>query len=101
LVIRVKAKRLARFVELSLAGTNAQFSDNFFDLPAGRMATVECETPQGWTIEQARGALQVRSLAEMGPYDSPVTSHWKGDLAFISSLWDMAWKGLIETVFKK
>jgi beta-mannosidase len=100
LVIRVQARRLARFVELSLGGANVQFSDNFFDLPAGRMATIECEFPQGWTLDQARAALQVHSLAKMGPYDSLVASHWKGNLALIGSLLDMAWKGLIEPLIK-
>jgi beta-mannosidase len=101
LMIRVQAKRLARFVELSLAGTNAQFSDNFFDLPAGRMATIDCELPEGWALEQARAALQVHSLADSGPYDSPVASRWKGSLALLGSLLDLAWKGLVKPAFKK
>jgi beta-mannosidase len=41
------------------------FSDNYFDLPAGQTVTVTCPLPEGWTLEQARKALQVRSL-----YDS-------------------------------
>jgi len=65
LVFEVKAKSLARFVELALAGADAVFSDNYFDLPAGRTATVTCPLPAGWTLERARRALRVRSL-----YDS-------------------------------
>ena len=65
LACAVTAQSLARFVELSLAGANVVFSDNFFDLPAGRTVTVTCPLPDGWTVEAARQALKVRSL-----YDS-------------------------------
>jgi beta-mannosidase len=62
LVLAVKARSLARFVELALAGVDGVFSDNYFDVPAGRTVTVTCPLPQGWTLEQARRALRVRSL---------------------------------------
>jgi len=65
LIIQLKAASLARFVELGLAGTDGIFSDNYFDLPAGRTTTVSCSLPDGWRLEQAKAALQVRSL-----YDS-------------------------------
>jgi beta-mannosidase len=65
LVFIVSAASLARFVELALAGTDVVFSDNYFDLPAGRTITVTCPIPDGWTVEKAREALRVRSL-----YDS-------------------------------
>ena len=62
LVIELAAKSLARFVELELAGADVVFSDNYFDLPAGRSVTVTCPLPEGWSLEQARAALRVRSL---------------------------------------
>lgn len=65
LVIQLTAQSLARFVELSLDGADVVFSDNYFDLPAGRTLRLTCPLPAGWTISQARGALKVRSL-----YDS-------------------------------
>ena len=65
LTIKLKASCLARFVELELDGVDVVFSDNYFDLPAGQTATVTCPLPEGWTLEQARSAMQVRSL-----YDS-------------------------------
>jgi beta-mannosidase len=88
LAFDVTARSLARFVELTLEGADAVFSppstgselalnavkgqalagifdDNYFDLPAGRTATVTCPLPAGWTVEQAQAALRVRSL-----YDS-------------------------------
>ncbi|MCX7670108.1 MAG: glycoside hydrolase family 2 protein, partial [Anaerolineae bacterium] len=40
LVITVRGQALARFVELALASADVIFSDNYFDLPAGRAVTV-------------------------------------------------------------
>jgi beta-mannosidase len=65
LAIQLKAGCLARFVALELEGVDVVFSDNYFDLPAGQTVTVTCPLPEGWTLEQARTALRVRSL-----YDS-------------------------------
>jgi beta-mannosidase len=59
------AQSLARLVESSLEGAPVIFSDNYFDLPAGRQVTVSCPLPAGWTLEQARRALKIRSV-----YDS-------------------------------
>ncbi len=63
--IQVKTHSLARFVELELEGADVIFSDNYFDLPAGKPDMVTCPLPEGWTLEQARAAVRVRSL-----YDS-------------------------------
>jgi beta-mannosidase len=62
LSIAVTAQSLARFVELALAGVDAVFSDNYFDLPAGRTRVVSAPLPHGWTQQQARDALRMRSL---------------------------------------
>lgn len=62
LAFEVTAQSLARFVELALDGVDVVFSDNYFDVPAGRTVTVTCPLPDGWTVEQARAALRVRSL---------------------------------------
>jgi beta-mannosidase len=62
--IAVTAQRLARFVGLTLEGTDATFSDNYFDLPAGRAATVQLPGLDGWTVERVRGSLHLRSLAD-------------------------------------
>ena len=42
----VSAARLARFAKLSFDGADVQFSDNYFNLPAGRIETIECELPE-------------------------------------------------------
>jgi beta-mannosidase len=62
LVIELAARSLARLVEVSLTGADAVFSDNYFDLPAGRPMTISCPLPAGWTLAQAQAALQVRSV---------------------------------------
>lgn len=64
LALTLQARSLARFVELSLHDADVVFSDNFFDLPAGRPITVACPLPPGWTAAQASNALAVRSLRD-------------------------------------
>jgi beta-mannosidase len=62
LCVDVSARSLARFVELSIDGADAVFSDNYFDVPAGTTVTVSTPLPENWTQESR---VQVRSL-----YDS-------------------------------
>ncbi len=64
LSFKVTAKSLARFVELNLDGVEVVFSDNYFDLPAGTSVKITASLPKGWTLEQAKKALQVRSLVD-------------------------------------
>jgi beta-mannosidase len=67
LMIDITATSLARFVRLSFSGADTIFSDNFFDLPAGRTQRITCQLPAGWSLEQARQNLTVRSLADVKP----------------------------------
>lgn len=60
--IDLTAQSLARLVEVSLAGADVVFSDNYFDLPAGRTASLSCPLPEGWTLDQARQALRIYSV---------------------------------------
>ncbi len=64
-VIAVRSRALARFVELSLPGAEVVFSDNYFDLPARRAAQITCPLPAGWTVERVAAALRLRSLADV------------------------------------
>jgi beta-mannosidase len=64
LTFNVSAKSLARFVELALDGTDVVFSDNYFDVPAGTSTKVTAPLPSGWTLEQVKQALQIRSLID-------------------------------------
>jgi beta-mannosidase len=63
--IEVSAKKLARLVEIVIDGADVVFSDNYFDLPAGRSVTLTGEMPEGWSLAQVEKALRVRSV-----YDS-------------------------------
>jgi beta-mannosidase len=75
LAVTLASRSLARLVELSLEGADVVFSDNYFDLPAGRPVAVSCPLPAGWSpghsaaggwnLAQARAALKIRSV-----YDS-------------------------------
>ena len=56
---------MARFVELKLSEADVVFSDNYFDVPAGRGLKVTCPIPDGWTLKKAEDALSVYTL-----YDS-------------------------------
>ena len=65
LVLKLVANSIARFVELKLNGAHVVFSDNYFDVPAGRVVTITCPIPEGWTLEEAKDKLRIYSL-----YDS-------------------------------
>jgi len=64
LTFDVSAQTLARFVEFALDGVDVVFSDNYFDLPAGTSMKIAGSLPAGWTLEQAKNALQLRSLID-------------------------------------
>jgi beta-mannosidase len=62
LAIELSARSLARLVECGLTGADVVFSDNYFDLPAGKTVTVTAPLPAGWDLDKARAALTVRSV---------------------------------------
>jgi beta-mannosidase len=75
--ISATAERTARFVWLALEGIDSSstddlstfdpgpvFSDNYFDIPAGRTVTVQLPALDGWTVERVRESLRVRSLVD-------------------------------------
>ena len=65
LIIELISHSLALLVEISLQGADVIFSDNYFNLPAGRRVEICCPMPAGWTLDQAKEALRIRSV-----YDS-------------------------------
>lgn len=65
LIVELNSSSLALLVELSLTGADMVFSDNYFNLPAGRTVQISCPLPTGWTLDQARKAFCLRSV-----YDS-------------------------------
>ena len=59
------AASLARHVELTLDGADVVFSDNYFDIPAGRTRIKSPRRlPTAWTVEQAQAALKVHWLRD-------------------------------------
>jgi len=63
--IELTSRSLARLVECTLEGFDGVFSDNYFDLPAGRTVDISAAIPASWTTAQVVKALKVRSI-----YDS-------------------------------
>lgn len=63
--IELTSKSLARLVECTLGDAIVVFSDNYFDLPAGRAVTITVPVPAGWSLEKVKVALTIRSV-----YDS-------------------------------
>lgn len=61
----LSSKSLALLVEVSLTDADVVFSDNYFNLPAGRRVRISCPLPEGWTLSRARKAFCLYSV-----YDS-------------------------------
>ena len=59
---RSSARSLARLVECSLDGADVVFSDNYFDLPAGRPGHCHGSAARRMGPGQAQAALKVRSV---------------------------------------
>jgi len=62
LCIQLFAHSFARLVECALEDADVVFSDNYFDLPANRTATITCPVPDGWKLEDAVKALRISSV---------------------------------------
>jgi beta-mannosidase len=63
-LVRLRSDTLARWVEVSLDGAEALWSDNYFDVPAGREVASSFELPDGWDLDRVRRALRVRSVVD-------------------------------------
>jgi beta-mannosidase len=62
LVVELTSRSLALLVEVSLDGSEVIFSDNYFNLPAGRTTRISCPMPAGWTLDQAKKAFRLCSV---------------------------------------
>ncbi len=60
--VRLLSDTLVRGVELSVEGADVVFSDNYFDLPAGRRVEVSFEMPPGRSVGDA--GVRVRSVID-------------------------------------
>jgi beta-mannosidase len=65
LIVELSSRSLAPLVEVSLEGAEVVFSDNYFNLPAGRPVQITCPLPEGWTLSKAQKAIRTCSV-----YDS-------------------------------
>jgi beta-mannosidase len=70
--IDLASHSLARLVECSLEGADVVFSDNYFDLPAGRGIRISAPLPADWTLSQVQAALKVRSVYDSYEHGSPM-----------------------------
>ena len=61
--IALTSDKTARFVMLEVPGTDVRFSDNFFDLPAGRTMVISVESPN-ISIQEVVEKLRVVSLRD-------------------------------------
>jgi len=62
--ISLTAENTARFVMLDAPGRDVRFSDNFFDLPAGRTVTLAVERADGLSAEEIARKLRIVSLRD-------------------------------------
>jgi beta-mannosidase len=62
LIVELTSRSLALLVEVSLDGSDVVFSDNYFNLPPGRMTRIFCPMPAGWTLSRAKKAFRVHSV---------------------------------------
>jgi beta-mannosidase len=60
--IQLSAHNYACLVEVALSGSDAVFSENYFDLPAGRSIEITVPMPAIWSLDQVRKAFKVRSV---------------------------------------
>jgi len=62
LIIQLTSQSYAPLVEVTLKGADVIFTDNYFNLPAGRQVQISCPLPADWTIEQVEKNIRVRSI---------------------------------------
>jgi beta-mannosidase len=65
LIVELISNALALLVEVSLAGADVVFTENYFNLPAGRPMQISGPLPSGWTLSRAQKEIRVCSV-----YDS-------------------------------
>jgi beta-mannosidase len=70
--IELTSRSLALLVEVSLNDADVVFSDNYFNLPPGRIVKVSCPLPAGWTLSRARKAFRLRSIYDSYSHGYPM-----------------------------
>jgi beta-mannosidase len=62
IIVELTTRSLALLVEISLPDADVVFSDNYFNLPAGRSIQISCPPPAGWTLGRAQKEFHIRSV---------------------------------------
>jgi len=62
--VEITAKRLARFVELQLGDKDIIYSDNYFDIPAGKTVRIQFSKPKDMSVDEIKRALRISSLID-------------------------------------
>lgn len=68
--VKLTATHYARHVFLEADGVTAPWSDNFFDIPAGKSVSVTVNLPAGMSEREFANRLKVRTLADVKPKNS-------------------------------
>jgi beta-mannosidase len=71
LLIELTPRSLALLVEVSLPGSDVVFSDNYFNLPAGRTAHISCPLPHGWTLRRVEEEIGIFSVYDSFAHPAP------------------------------
>jgi beta-mannosidase len=62
--VKLKTDKLARYVMLDIPDVDVRFSDNYFDLPAGRAVVVTLDIVDGTPLDDLANRLRVVSLVD-------------------------------------
>lgn len=61
-IAELNSHSLALLVEVSLKEADVVFSDNYFNLPPGRLVQISCPLPAGWTLSRAHKEIHICSV---------------------------------------
>ena len=71
LIVELISHSLALLVEVSLVGADVVFSDNYFNMPAGRITQISCPLPVGWTLSRAQEEIRICSVYDSYSHRAP------------------------------
>jgi beta-mannosidase len=74
--VTVRSQVYARYVFLEAKGITAPWSDNFFDIPPGRSATITVKIPEDLDLANLLHRLKAKSLSDVRPKNSKAKDKW-------------------------
>jgi beta-mannosidase len=74
--VTLTAQAYARYVYVEAEGVTAPWSDNFFDLPAGKSITLTVDLPPAMDAAALAEKLAVKTLADVRPKNSRLWDKW-------------------------